>query len=101
MIVADIKIRNTYAVQRIYYSNFSFFYVAVLTSRFTKICVSVDSEAELLEIYNQARLIGLVCSLIEDAGLTEFGRKKTLTAVAVGPDQEDKIDTITRHLKLF
>ncbi len=72
-----------------------------LTGRFKKICVSVDSEAELVEIYNRAKLAGLVCSLIEDAGLTEFGGQKTLTAAAIGPDRADKIDAITGSLKLF
>jgi PTH2 family peptidyl-tRNA hydrolase len=72
-----------------------------LTGRFKKICVYVNSEAELTEIYQNAKIAGLVCSLIEDAGLTEFGGVKTLTAVAVGPDREDKVDAITKHLPLY
>ena len=72
-----------------------------LTGRFKKICVYVNSEAELTEIYQNAKIAGLVCSLIEDAGLTEFGGVKTLTAVAVGPDYEDKVDAITKHLPLY
>jgi PTH2 family peptidyl-tRNA hydrolase len=72
-----------------------------LTGRFKKICVYVNSEQELLEIYNTALTNGLVCSIIKDAGLTEFGGIPTLTAVAVGPDREDKIDTVTKHLPLF
>lgn len=72
-----------------------------VTGRFKKICVYVNSEAELLEIFETAKLAGLICSLIEDAGLTEFGGVKTLTAVAVGPDQEDRVDAITKHLPLY
>ena len=72
-----------------------------LTGRFKKICVYVESEQDLLAIHNQAKEAGLVCSLIQDAGLTEFGGVKTYTAVAVGPDREDKIDAITKHLPLF
>lgn len=72
-----------------------------LTGRFKKICVYVNSEKELLDIYNTALTNGLVCSIIKDAGLTEFGGVPTLTAVAVGPDREDKIDTVTKHLPLF
>jgi len=72
-----------------------------LTGRFKKICVYVNSEAELTEIYQNAKITGLVCSLIEDAGLTEFNGVKTLTAVAVGPDREDKVDAITKHLPLY
>jgi PTH2 family peptidyl-tRNA hydrolase len=72
-----------------------------LTGRFKKICVYVNSEQELLQIYNTALTNGLVCSIIKDSGLTEFHGVPTLTAVAVGPDREDKIDVVTKHLPLF
>ena len=39
---------------------------------FTKICLSVESEAELLDLYKKAKAAKLNCSLIKDAGLTEF-----------------------------
>jgi peptidyl-tRNA hydrolase, PTH2 family len=39
---------------------------------FTKICVSVDSEAQLLEVYQKAIEKNLPCALIQDSGLTEF-----------------------------
>ena len=69
--------------------------------RFTKICVSVDSEEELLEIYKQAGLKKLNRSLITDAGLTEFDGVPTKTAVAVGPGKPETVDTVTGHLKLL
>ena len=72
-----------------------------LTGRFKKICVYVNSEQELLAIHNQAKEAGLVTSLIKDSGLTEFNGVPTLTAVAVGPDREDKVDAITKHLPLL
>ncbi len=72
-----------------------------VTGRFKKICVYVNTEAELLEVYNTAKESGLICSLIKDAGLTEFNGVPTLTAVAVGPDREDKIDAVTKHLPLY
>ncbi len=72
-----------------------------LTGRFKKICVYVNTEEELLEVYNKAKANGLICSLIKDAGLTEFHGVATLTAVAVGPDREDRIDAVTKHLPLF
>ena len=72
-----------------------------LAGIFTKVCVSVDSEEELLDIYNQAKEAGLVCSLIQDAGLTEFGGVPTYTAVAVGPALKEDIDKITGVLKLL
>ena len=68
---------------------------------FTKICVSVNSEAELLDIYNQAKEANILCSLIQDCGLTEFGGIPTLTCIAIGPDYNEKIDPITGHLPLL
>ena len=68
---------------------------------FKKICVGVDSEQELISIYESAKSAGLICSIITDSGLTEFNGVPTLTAVAVGPDTSDKIDLITGHLKLM
>jgi PTH2 family peptidyl-tRNA hydrolase len=72
-----------------------------LTGRFKKICVYVNTEQELLDLHKQAVDAGMVCSLIQDAGLTEFGGVKTYTAVAIGPDREDKVDVLTKHLPLF
>lgn len=68
---------------------------------FKKICVSVNNEKELLDIYNKALESGIICSLIRDAGLTEFNGIPTLTCVAVGPDRSDKIDAITGKLPLL
>lgn len=72
-----------------------------LTGRFKKIAVSVDSEAALLDVHARAQAAGLVCALIRDAGLTEFGGVPTYTAVAVGPDRADRVDAITGALPLL
>jgi PTH2 family peptidyl-tRNA hydrolase len=72
-----------------------------LCGRFTKICVSVNSEAELLAVHEKARAAGVLTSLILDAGLTEFGGVPTHTAVAVGPDHASKVDQITGELPLL
>ena len=72
-----------------------------IEGRFTKICVSVDSEEELLEIYNKARSLKLNTSLITDAGLTEFHGEPTKTAVAVGPGKPEVVDKVTGNLKLL
>lgn len=76
-----------------------------LNGLFTKICVGVDSEQELLDIALKA---GLVSSpyfyrvrLVQDSGLTEFGGIPTYTCCAIGPDYSDRIDLITGHLKLL
>lgn len=72
-----------------------------IEGRFTKICVGVDSEDELIEIYNKAMELGFICSMITDAGLTEFGGVPTKTCCAIGPEWSNEIDLITGHLKLL
>jgi len=72
-----------------------------LLGRFTKICVSVNSEAELLAIHEKSLAAGVLTSLILDSGVTEFGGVPTNTAVAVGPDHASKVDAITGGLPLL
>jgi PTH2 family peptidyl-tRNA hydrolase len=72
-----------------------------LGGRFTKICVSVSSEAELEAIYETARAAKLPCSLIVDAGATEFHGVPTKTCCAVGPAWSDEVDAITAELPLL
>jgi PTH2 family peptidyl-tRNA hydrolase len=72
-----------------------------LLGRFKKICVSVNSEAELLALHEKAVSLGLVTALIQDAGLTEFGGVPTYTAVAVGPDTEERVNEVTGNLPLL
>ena len=67
---------------------------------FAKICVRVDSEEELIEIFQKAKGNGLEAHLIIDSGKTEF-KEPTKTCVAIGPDYSSKIDPITGHLKLL
>lgn len=67
----------------------------------TKICVGVSSEQELLDAYNRATSAGIPCSIITDAGKTEFGGIPTKTSVAIGPDDAEKIDLITGKLLLL
>lgn len=68
---------------------------------FRKICCVVNSEEELRDLDATARAAGLVSELIEDTGLTEFGGVPTFTALAIGPDYDEKIDPVTGHLKLY
>jgi PTH2 family peptidyl-tRNA hydrolase len=72
-----------------------------LEGRFTKICTYCNSEEELLELYEQAKKAGLICSLITDAGLTEFNGVPTKTCLAIGPGNPEEIDKITKHLNLL
>ena len=68
---------------------------------FIKICVSCDSEEELLDLYKKAQNAKLHCTLIQDIGLTEFNGKPTYTALAIGPEQAEDIDPITSKLDLL
>lgn len=72
-----------------------------VNDRFTKICVRVDSEQELIDIHNKALANGVESHLITDAGLTEFNGVPTKTCLALGPDYASKIDAVTGHLKLL
>jgi PTH2 family peptidyl-tRNA hydrolase len=67
----------------------------------TKICVYVNSEQELLEIYNKAKEQDILCSLITDSGLTEFNGIPTITCCALGPDYSEILNLLTSHLKLM
>lgn len=69
-------------------------------SKQTKICVGVDNELALHALYSEALKAGLPCSLILDAGLTEF-TEPTYTAVGIGPGASSEIDKITGHLRLL
>lgn len=72
-----------------------------IESGFTKVCLTVDSEKELMEIFTQSKSKGLEVHLITDSGRTEFGGVPTKTCLAIGPDYSDKIDEVTKHLKLY
>jgi PTH2 family peptidyl-tRNA hydrolase len=74
---------------------------AWLSGRFTKVCVSVDSEAALDAIVERAREAGVPCALIVDAGQTEFRGVPTKTCCAVGPAWTEDVDAITGGLSLL
>lgn len=69
--------------------------------RFKKVCVYVNSETELQEIYEKAINMGLNVSKIVDAGLTEFAGEATFTCIGIGPNDPDEIDKITGELPLL
>ena len=72
-----------------------------LNTRFTKICVYVNSEEELLALEKQAQEANIRHALITDCGLTEFNNIPTKTCIALGPDWPDNLDTITGNLPLL
>jgi PTH2 family peptidyl-tRNA hydrolase len=72
-----------------------------LRGGFAKIVVGVNSEAGLLEVYKDAKRVGLPRALVVDEGRTEFGGVPTRTVVAVGPGWNHEIDKITGGLPLI
>lgn len=72
-----------------------------LNGLFTKVCVRVDSEAELLKVVEAAAAAGLQAEVITDSGKTEFAGVPTKTCAAIGPDLAEKIDQVTGHLELY
>jgi|SRR3989344_2290610 len=62
-----------------------------------KVVLKVESEDALRKIRDKATQANLVNALIKDAGLTEVPAG-TVTALAIGPDEEKKIDKITKDL---
>lgn len=65
-----------------------------------KIVLKVNSLDELMKYYNEAKENGLVTVMIRDMGLTEV-EPGTITCIGIGPDEEEKIDKITKDLKLL
>lgn len=65
-----------------------------------KITVKVDSEKALHEVARNARAIGLLTNLIQDAGHTQVP-SGSRTVCAIGPGPAGMIDQVTGHLKLF
>lgn len=74
---------------------------AWLSGRFRKICVYVNTEAELLALHRQAQAAGLRCALIQDSGFTEFKGVPTYTTLAIGPHCNEKLNPVTGHLPLY
>jgi PTH2 family peptidyl-tRNA hydrolase len=72
-----------------------------LATSFRKVTVKVNSEEELMGVYERALAAGLVVHLVTDRGLTEFGGVPTRTCLAVGPDYDDLVDPVTGGLELY
>lgn len=72
-----------------------------LENKFTKICVYVNTEQELLDLEKVVREAGLRHCLIKDAGDTEFHGVPTYTTLAIGPAWSSSLKPITGHLPLL
>lgn len=52
------------------------------------------------EIAKQAKAVGLLTNIIQDAGHTQV-KPGSRTVCAIGPGSAELIDQVTGHLKLF
>ena len=68
---------------------------------FRKIVCSVNSDEELLELYEKCKDNKLIVHLITDNGATEFNGVPTRTCLAIGPHWDDKFENLTSHLPLL
>lgn len=64
-----------------------------------KIVLKVKDLDELLKYKQEAEDLGMVTALIEDAGKTVL-KPGTVTCLGIGPDKEEKIDKVSRKLKM-
>ena len=72
-----------------------------LTGAFTKIVLYVESEDAITALANRCHFMAVPHAVITDAGRTEFHGEPTITCIAIGPDESDKIDEITGDLPLL
>ena len=68
---------------------------------FTKICVRVENEEDLLDIYERAQSENIVSAIVLDSGRTMFKGVPTHTCCAIGPDLSSIIDPVTKDLRLL
>jgi len=64
-----------------------------------KVVLKVKDKDELFRYKQMAEDIGLKTAVITDAGKTVIA-PGTITCMAIGPDEEEKIDKITGKLKM-
>jgi PTH2 family peptidyl-tRNA hydrolase len=65
-----------------------------------KVVVKGPNESALQDLQRRAREVGLISSLVTDAGLTEVP-PGTVTCLGIGPAPDSKIDSITGDYALF
>lgn len=66
----------------------------------TKITVRIDSEEDMLQIHEKAKELGILSSIVRDAGQTQVA-PGSRTVIAIGPAPKSILEQITGHLKLY
>lgn len=65
-----------------------------------KVALKTDTVDEIKQLADNAKKMGLITSLIRDAGRTQIAAN-SITVLGVGPAPKDVIDKVTGHLKLL
>ncbi|USZ69179.1 peptidyl-tRNA hydrolase Pth2 [Halorussus salilacus] len=65
-----------------------------------KVVLKGDGESQLFELAEKARAEGLPHAIVRDAGHTQL-EPGTVTALAVGPADDDLVDRVTGDLSLY
>ena len=66
----------------------------------TKVVLKGDGERTLFELADRAEREGLPHAVIRDAGRTQLD-PGTMTALAVGPGEDERVDRVTGNLSLY
>jgi len=66
----------------------------------TKVVLKVDGENALFDLADAAKRAGLPNAVVRDAGRTQL-ESGTVTALAVGPAEDDAVDRVTGDLALY
>lgn len=65
-----------------------------------KVCLKVNDEQELLEVYKNVKKANIPCYLVVDAGRTQIA-PNSKTVLGIGPVPSELINPLTGHLKLL
>jgi len=65
-----------------------------------KIVLKANSESELFALAEKAQTEGIPHAIVRDAGHTQLD-PGTVTALAVGPADDDRVDKVTGDLSLY
>lgn len=65
-----------------------------------KVVLKAPDLKALRELHARAEREGLVCVLVQDAGLTEV-EPGTTTVLGIGPAPDEVVDRVTGHLPLY
>mmetsp|Transcript_30072 Transcript_30072/g.70093 ORF Transcript_30072/g.70093 Transcript_30072/m.70093 type:complete len:324 (+) Transcript_30072:138-1109(+) len=64
------------------------------------VVLQVAGQAELKQLKTSAKRAGLAWTVVEDEGLTEV-ESGASTTIAIGPDESEKVNVVTGHLRLY